>query len=51
MLQTDFLNLTVDASLIDSENRALTVEVENLPSFIQLQRVYPSKLEFLLIKK
>lgn len=51
MLQTDFLNLTVDASLINSENRALTIEVENLPSFIQLQRVYPSKLEFLLIKE
>jgi len=51
MLKTDFLNLTVDASLISSENRALTVEVENLPSFIQLQRVYPSRLEFLLIKE
>ena len=51
MLKTDFLNLTVDASLIDSENRTLTVEVENLPSFIQMQRVYPSRLEFLLIKE
>jgi hypothetical protein len=51
MLQTDFLNLSVDASLIDSENRTLTVDVENLPSFIQLQRVYPSRLEYLLIKE
>ena len=51
MLQTDFLKLTVDASLISAENRTLTVEVENLPSFIQLQRVYPSRLEFLLIKE
>ena len=51
MLKTDFLNLTVDASLISSENRTLTVEVENLPSFIQMQRVYPSRLEFLLIKE
>ena len=51
MLKTDFLNLTVDASLISSENRTLAVEVENLPSFIQLQRMYPSRLEFLLIKE
>ena len=51
MLQTDFLTLKVDASLISSENSTLDVEVENLPSFIQLQRVYPSRLEFLLIKK
>ena len=51
MLQTDFLSLSVDASLIDSEKTTLTVEVENLPSYIQLQRVYPSRLEYLLIKE
>ena len=51
MLQTDFLKLKVDASLISSEKRILEVEVENLPSFIQLQRVYPSSVEFLLIKE
>ena len=51
MLQTDFLNLKVDASLISTENRTLVVEVGSLPSFIKLQRVYPSRLEFLLIKE
>jgi len=51
MLQTDFLTLKVDASLISAENSTLDVDVENLPSFIQLQRVYPSRLEFLLIKE
>ena len=51
MLQTDFLTLKVDASLISSQNSTLDVEVENSPSFIQLQRVYPSRLEFLLIKE
>ena len=50
MLQTDFLTLKVDASLISQETSNLDVEVENLPSFIQLQRIYPSRLEFLLIK-
>ena len=51
MLQTDFLKLQVDAALISEESRTLAVEVENLPSFIQLQRVYPSRVEFLLIKE
>ena len=51
MLQTDFLTLKVDASFISSDDSTLDVEVENLPSFIQLQRVYPSRLEFLLIKE
>ena len=51
MLQTDFLTLKVDASLISAENSSLDVEIENLPSFIQLQRVYPSRVEFLMIKK
>jgi len=51
MLQTNFLKLQVDASLISEESRTLAVEVENLPSFIQLKRVYPSRVEFLLIKE
>ena len=51
ILQTDFLKLQVDASLILEESRTLAVEVEDLPSFIQLQRVYPSRVEFLLIKE
>jgi len=51
MLKTDFLTLNVDASIISKNDRTLEVEVENLPSFIQLQRVYPSKLEFLLINE
>ncbi len=51
MLQTDFLKLQVDASLISEDSRILAVEVEDLPSFIQLKRVYPSRVEFLLIKE
>lgn len=51
MLQTDFLKLKVDASLITEDSKTLTVEVESLPSFIQLQRMYPSRVEFLLIKE
>ena len=51
MLKTDFLRLQVDASLILKEERTLEVEFESLPSFIQLKRVYPSRVEFLLIKE
>ena len=51
MLQTDFLKLKVDASLISEENRILDVKVENLPSFVKLKRLYPSSVEFLLIKE
>ena len=51
MLQTDFLKLKVDASLISEDSKTLTVEVESLPSFIQLQRMYPLRVEFLLIKE
>ena len=51
MLQTDFLTLKVDASLISNENSTLDVDVESLLSFIKLQRVYPSRIEFLLIKQ
>ena len=51
MFQTDFLKLQVDAALIFQKEKTLPVEVENLPSFIQLKRVYPSRVEFLLIKE
>jgi len=51
MLQTDFLKLQVDAALISEEDRTLAVEIDNLPSFIQLKRVFPSRVEFLLIKE
>ena len=51
MLQTNFLTLKVDASFISNENSRLDVEVESLPPFVQLLRVYPSRLEFLMIKE
>jgi hypothetical protein len=49
IFQTEFLKLYVDASLVSSSN-FLDVEVENLPSFIHLERIYPSRVEYLLIK-
>ena len=50
VLQTDLLKAVVDMSQFSYENDKLEVEVINLPSFVQLERVYPSSIEFLLIK-
>jgi hypothetical protein len=49
-LKTDFLNITVDASMLDESKNRLEVQVKNLPSFIKLERLYPQQVEFLLIK-
>ena len=50
MLQTDLLKAIVDMSKFSYKNHKLEVEVVNLPSFVQLERIYPSSVEFLLIK-
>lgn len=49
-LKTDFLNITVDASMLDESKNRLEAQVKNLPSFIKLERLYPQQVEFLLIK-
>ena len=51
MLDTDFLKLYVDASLISNDVTTLKVEIESLPSIVELKRIYPSKVEFLKIKE
>ena len=50
LLQTDFFNAEVDATQILLENNTLDVLINNLPSSIKLQRVYPERVEYLLIK-
>tara|TARA_Y100000385_G_scaffold229244_1_gene240555 strand:- start:49 stop:1038 length:990 start_codon:yes stop_codon:yes gene_type:complete len=51
-LKTDFLNITVDATKLDEDEntKRLKVQVNNLPSFVKLERLYPQEVEFLLIK-
>ncbi len=51
ILKTDFLDVIVDASLISNKKRKLEVQVINLPEFIHLERIYPSNVEFMLIKE
>ena len=50
LLKTDFLNITVDASELDENTKRLKVQINNLPSFVKLERLYPQEVEFLLIK-
>ena len=49
-LKTAFLNITVDASELDENTKRLKVQINNLPSFVKLERLYPQEVEFLLIK-
>ena len=50
LLKTEFLNSTVDASELDENTKRLKVQINNLPSFVKLERLYPQEIEFLLIK-
>ena len=51
LLQTDFLNTEVDAAEMSSGNNTVEVLINNLPSSIKLQMVYPERVEYLLIKE
>ena len=51
LLQTDFFNAEVDATHMSSENNILDVLINNLPSSIKLQMVYPERVEYLTDKK
>ena len=50
LLKTDFLHMYIDASDISDQN-TLEVQHDNIPSFVKLERIYPKRLEFLLIKE
>ena len=49
-LKFNSLNLYVDASKCIDE-KILSVNYDNLPNFIKIVRIYPNKLEYLLIKE
>tara|TARA_B100001142_G_scaffold176762_1_gene176455 strand:- start:30318 stop:31181 length:864 start_codon:yes stop_codon:yes gene_type:complete len=49
LLRTDFLRIYIDASEISDQN-TLKVMCDNTSSFVKLERIYPKRLEFLLIK-
>lgn len=50
LLKTNFLRLYIDASKL-GEQKTLTINYENLPEGVKLERIYPNRLEFLLIKE
>jgi hypothetical protein len=49
-LKVGFLKLFVDASKLDDKETA-AVEYDNLPEIVKIERIYPNRLEFLLIKE
>jgi YbbR domain-containing protein len=51
LLKTDFLKAEVNFTEIEAGVKFLDVHVNNLPSFIKMERLYPQKVEFLLIKE
>lgn len=50
LLKTDFFKAEVDLEDIDIGAKFLDVNINNLPSFIKIERIYPQQVEFLLIK-
>jgi hypothetical protein len=51
LLKTDFLKAEVNLKEIETGVKFLDVHIDNLPSFIKMERLYPQKVEFLLIKE
>ena len=50
LLETNFIELFIDASDLN-DKRTLFVEYGSLPNGVKIKRIYPSYLEFLLIKE
>ncbi len=50
-LSTDFFKVSVDAKDITSESNTLEIMTTNLSPDIQVQRLYPERVEYLLIKE
>jgi len=50
LLKTNFIRLYIDASELEEQER-IPVKCDNLPEMVKLERIYPNRLEFLLIKE
>ncbi len=50
LLKTNFIKLYIDASELE-EQKTLSVKCDDLPDMVKLERIYPNRLEFLLIKE
>ena len=50
ILKTNFLRLYIDASDVGDE-KTILVTYDNLPTEVRIERIYPNRLEFLLIKE
>ena len=50
LLKTNFLRLYIDASKL-GEQKTMPIKHDNLPETVKLERIYPNRLEFFLIKE
>ena len=50
ILKTNFLRLYIDASEL-GEQKMAAIKYDNLPANVKLERIFPNRLEFLLIKE
>jgi hypothetical protein len=50
LLKTNFIRLYINASKF-GEQKTIPVRCDNLPEMVKLERIYPNRLEFLLIKE
>ena len=49
LFETDFLNLYIDASEI-RDQKIISIKYDDLPDGVRMERIFPNRLEFLLIK-
>jgi len=50
LLKTKFLRLYIDASELE-EQKSIQIKYDDLPAGVKVERIYPNRLEFLLIKE
>jgi hypothetical protein len=50
LLKTNFIRLYIDASDL-GEQKTIPVKCDNLPEMVKIERLFPNRLEFLLIKE
>ena len=50
LLDANFLRLYIDASEA-KEQKTVQIKYDNLPVGVEVDRIYPNRLEFLLIKE
>ena len=51
IFKSDIFNIEVDGDHMFKNNSTLEILVSDLPSYVRLERLYPDRVEYLLIKE